>query len=103
AFQTRRLLKKLRPSSRTGRGAATEAAGPLSDYDTGLCDAHSAAMIASLFGWFVCSFFASVAYSWTFYYLLALAATPREMLKPLVPAVGGRAGARGGASAARGG
>jgi hypothetical protein len=26
-----------------------------------------------------------VAYSWTFYYLLALAATPREMLKPLVP------------------
>ena len=85
AFQTRRLLKKLRPSSRTGRGAATEAAGPLSDYDTALFDAHSAAMIASLVGWFVCSFFASVAYSWTFYYLLALAATPREMLKPLVP------------------
>ena len=42
-------------------------------------------MIASLVGWLVCSLFASVASSWTFYYLLALAATPREMLKPLVP------------------
>ena len=48
-------------------------------------------MVASLVGWFVCAFFASVAYNWTFYYLLALAATPREMLKPLMPS---RRGAR---------
>jgi probable O-glycosylation ligase (exosortase A-associated) len=46
-----------------------------------ILDAHSAAMAASLVGWFVCAFFASVAYNWTFYYLLALAAAPREMLR----------------------
>lgn len=85
AFQTRRLLRKVQPSRRTRRGASNDAAGPLSDYDAALFDGHSAAMVASLVGWFVCGFFASVAYSWTFYYLLALAATPREMLKPLVP------------------
>jgi O-antigen ligase len=45
-----------------------------------LFDAHSAAMAASLVGWIVCAFFASVAYSWTFYYLLALAAVPRDLL-----------------------
>jgi hypothetical protein len=43
-------------------------------------DAHSAAMAASVAGWFVCALFASVAYNWTFYYLLALAAAPRYIL-----------------------
>jgi hypothetical protein len=43
-------------------------------------DAHSAAMAASIAGWFVCALFASVAYNWTFYYLLALAAAPRYIL-----------------------
>ena len=37
-------------------------------------------MVASLIGWFVCALFASVAYNWTFYYLLALAAAPRQLL-----------------------
>jgi hypothetical protein len=50
-------------------------------------DAHSAAMAASLVGWFVCSMFSSVAYSWTFYYLLALAATPRDILRGTASAV----------------
>ena len=31
-------------------------------------------MVAALVGWFVCALFASVAFNWTFYYLLALAA-----------------------------
>jgi O-antigen ligase len=43
-------------------------------------DAHSAAMAASLAGWVVCAFFASVAYNWTFYYLLALAVTPSQAI-----------------------
>ena len=34
----------------------------------------------ALAGWFVCALFASVAYNWTFYYLLALAVAPREIL-----------------------
>ena len=38
-------------------------------------------MAAALAGWFVCALFASVAYNWTFYYLLALAIAPREILR----------------------
>ena len=37
-------------------------------------------MTAALAGWFFCALFASVAYNWTFYYLLALAIAPREIL-----------------------
>ena len=33
---------------------------------------------AGLIGWFVCAFFASVAYGWTFYYLLALLVATRD-------------------------
>jgi len=64
-FQTRRQLRR--------NGAESDAVD--------LLDEHSAAMAASLTGWFVCAFFASVAYNWTFYYLLALAAAPREILR----------------------
>ena len=38
------------------------------------------ALTAGLVGWFVCAMFASVAYSWTFYYLLALIVATRELL-----------------------
>jgi hypothetical protein len=41
---------------------------------------HAAALSAAIAGWFVCALFASVAYHWTFYYLLALATAPREYL-----------------------
>jgi hypothetical protein len=41
---------------------------------------HSVALSAALAGWLVCALFASVAYHWTFYYLLALAAAPRDYL-----------------------
>ena len=41
---------------------------------------HAAALSAALAGWFVCALFASVAYNWTFYYLLALATAPRDYL-----------------------
>jgi len=70
-FQTRRLLRR-RPA-----GAARAAKA---DADEWLAD-HTAAMAASLTGWFVCAFFASVAYNWTFYYLLVLAAAPRDILR----------------------
>ena len=52
---------------------------------------------AALAGWFVCALFASVAYHWTFYYLLALAVVPRDYLRtrigearPQLRAVAGR-------------
>lgn len=73
-FQTRRLLRSRRLLRRPADAAPAAKANDL-------LDAHSAAMAASLTGWFVCAFFASVAYNWTFYYLLALAAAPREILR----------------------
>lgn len=68
-LQTRRLVARLRYRDAIDKGQAA------------MFDAHSAAMAASLVGWFVCSMFSSVAYGWTFYYLLALAATPRDILR----------------------
>jgi O-antigen ligase len=73
-LQTRRLLR------RAGRGKRALDT-TLSRYDVTLVDTHSAAMAASLVGWFVCAFFASVAYNWTFYYLLVLAAAPRDIVR----------------------
>jgi O-antigen ligase len=69
-FQTRRLLARSRRAAPPGDAADHE-----------LLDAHSAAMAASLAGWFVCAFFSSTAYNWTFYYLLAFAAAPSGMLR----------------------
>jgi hypothetical protein len=43
--------------------------------------AHTVAMTAGLVGWFVCALFASVAYNWTFYYLLALIVAGRELTR----------------------
>ena len=37
-------------------------------------------MTAAVVGWFVSALFASVAYNWTFYYVLAIATAPREIL-----------------------
>lgn len=42
--------------------------------------AHASTMTAAIAGWFVCALFASVAYHWTFYYLLALAVAPHQVL-----------------------
>jgi O-antigen ligase len=77
--QIRRLLRR----ARGGRRGPPAAIDP---DELTVIDAHSRAMLASLAGWFVCAFFASIAYNWTFYYLLALAATPREMLADRMPA-----------------
>ncbi len=47
--------------------------------------AYTVAMTAGFLGWFVCSLFASVAYNWTFYYLLALIVASREMVTDADP------------------
>jgi O-antigen ligase len=57
-------------------------------------DAHAATMTAALVGWFVCALFASVAYSWTFYYLLALAVAPHGILTQELRAKGAAIGER---------
>jgi putative inorganic carbon (hco3(-)) transporter len=84
-WQTRRLLARARAAAAGGRRAiasrrsASVAVIPPAELE--MFDAHSAAMAASLAGFFVCAFFSSVAYNWTFYYLLVLAAAPRDILR----------------------
>jgi O-antigen ligase len=53
-------------------------AAPESDDERRLMHTHAGALIAGATGWLVSSQFASVAYSWTFYYLLAFAAADYE-------------------------
>jgi hypothetical protein len=36
-------------------------------------------MLAAMIGWAVCATFASVAFNWTFYYLLTLSVAGREV------------------------
>jgi O-antigen ligase len=53
----------------------------MSDSDRRSIYAHTVGMTAGLIGWFVCAMFASVAYNWTFYYVLALIAAARELTR----------------------
>ncbi len=84
-WQTRHLLRRFRPSRPRVRGAprqrGSHPVSALPPENLSLFETHSAAAAASIVGWFVCAMFASVAYSWTFYYLLVLAAAPRDMLR----------------------
>ena len=73
---TRRMLR--RPPRRRG-SAAVEST--LTDDDRQYLYAHTVAMTAGLAGWLVCAMFASVAYNWTFYYLLALTVVARELTR----------------------
>jgi O-antigen ligase len=90
-WQTRRLVARVRAAAAAARRPpgssrrAIPAAPEISAYDVTLLDAHSAAMAASLVGFLVCAFFSSVAYNWTFYYLLVLAAAPRDILRDRIP------------------
>lgn len=75
ARTTRRLLER-----GTGRGQLDRLAAVMASEDRLAMRSHSVAMTAGFLGWFVCSLFASVAYNWTFYYLLALIVASREMV-----------------------
>jgi O-antigen ligase len=77
-IHTRRLLRASAQGRRTG--ARGPVAPPLPRYEHEAISMHSVALSAALVGWLACALFASVAYHWTFYYLLALAAAPREYL-----------------------
>jgi O-antigen ligase len=79
--QTRRLVRLARRPAKKGGPPATS----LSEDEAVRLDAHAVAIAAAFTGWCVCAFFASVAYNWTFYYLLALAATPRDILRGRLP------------------
>jgi hypothetical protein len=76
AAATRRMLSPPR------RGREPDPlASVLSARDRAALYNHTVGMTAGLIGWFVCSMFGSIAYNWTFYYVLALIIAAREMTR----------------------
>ena len=73
---TRRLLRRAAPRAPGG----AQPPSVISAEERAWLTWYTTATTAALAGWFVCALFASVAYNWTFYYLLALAIAPREFL-----------------------
>ena len=80
-LQTRRLLRLSGGGGVSARGSRDVPAAPLPAGEQEMLALHSVALSAAVAGWFVCALFASVAYHWTFYYLLALAVMPRDYLQ----------------------
>jgi O-antigen ligase len=74
ATSTRRMLARTR-----GRASPDPLDALLDPRDRSVLHDHAVATTAGLAGWFACAMFASVAYSWTFYYLLALIVAAREL------------------------
>jgi O-antigen ligase len=74
ARRSRRLLREIRRHPE-------RAVLPLTAAEAASLDLHITAVTAAMIGWFICAQFASVAYNWTFYYVLALAVVPREILR----------------------
>ena len=100
--QVRALLRRAAPRARPRRfsrfgerpgaaGGEVDQSRVLTTPEEASLQAHAAAISAALAGWFVCALFASVAYHWTFYYLLALALAPREVLLDRLERAGERA------------
>jgi len=84
-IQTRRLLRQHHGGRAQRRNGAVPA---LDEAEREFLFTHAEMLSAALAGWFVCALFASVAYHWTFYYLLALAVVPRDYLRTRLGDVG---------------
>ncbi len=80
SLSTRRTLTRL------ARAPAVQAS-PNAEGDVHVLRLHTTALVAGLTGWFVCSLFSSIAYNWTFYYLIGLAAVARDLTRPIAARV----------------
>ncbi|HOC17060.1 MAG TPA: O-antigen ligase family protein [Vicinamibacterales bacterium] len=80
ALSTRRTLTRL-------ARAPDVQASPGVERDVRVLRLHTTALVAGLTGWFVCSLFSSIAYNWTFYYLIGLAAVARDLTRPIAARV----------------
>jgi O-antigen ligase len=76
SFATRRML-----TPRRRRRGADAAPSAMNEDDRQTLYEQTVAMSAGLVGWFTCAMFASVAYNWTFYYVLALVVAARELTR----------------------
>jgi O-antigen ligase len=82
-FAAMRLLRRGRQRAGPSSSAKTAVAEPdlvLTDDERRIMDLNAKGMLAAMVGWTMCSLFASVAFNWTFYYVLALAVAGREVL-----------------------
>jgi O-antigen ligase len=80
AWWTNRALSWIHRKRTRGRAPAAPEDG-LTDQERIFLQTHGAAMLACMTGWFVCALFASVAFNWTFYYLLGLSVTARDVVR----------------------
>jgi len=74
-FRALRLLRL--PRKRRDGSAADPLA--ITPAERVILDTNAKGMIAAIVGWTICSLFASVAFNWTFYYVLALSVAGREI------------------------
>ncbi len=77
SFRTQHLLKG--PPRKKGRRPLAEKLEFVTEAERQALDMNAKGMLAALVGWTVCAFFASVAFNWTFYYVLALVVSGREV------------------------
>jgi O-antigen ligase len=75
-FRTLRILRL--PRKRKTQSTPADAVDLTAD-ERVIIDTNAKGMIAAMVGWTVCSFFASVAFNWTLYYVLALSVAGREV------------------------
>jgi putative inorganic carbon (hco3(-)) transporter len=74
---TNRLLRERKTKKRGPPPATLD----VTDEERTILAVNARGMMAAIAGWTVCAFFASVAFNWTFYYVLALAVAGREIAK----------------------
>ena len=76
-FRTLRMLRM--PRTRNDQPAPEDPL-TMTPQQRVIVDTNAKGMIAAIVGWTVCSLFASVAFNWTFYYVLALSVAGREIV-----------------------
>ena len=81
AFWTQRRLSWIYRKRTRPRGVSVEPEDGLDDDERVFLQTHGAAMVACTVGWFVSALFASVAFNWTFYYVLGLAVCGRDVVR----------------------
>jgi O-antigen ligase len=79
AYQASFFVQRLLKPRRKRRPPAADDPPFLTDAERDALEMNARGMLAALVGWTVCAFFASVAFNWTFYYVLALSVAGREV------------------------
>jgi hypothetical protein len=72
--------QSVNPQSRSPQPAVRDPQYELSAEERNILEINANGMTAAIVGWTICSLFASVAFNWTFYYVLALAVAGREIV-----------------------